>query len=313
MSLDVPKKATVTGIAEDGAIAGSPHKVTRAWPGKVSGDSRYYIYAPSPLARETFLCPLRVGVSHYRPGFLRRPLPWDAFFLIVVLEGALRLTADGTTRHIRHHQAAIIDCSRGFQYSAEEDTQTIWLNFDGPVAGRYCDLMIRALSNVFTPTDPASVVSPLMELMHIFDTQTTVNEPVMSRIITDLLTACLLSGNGSTTTRIRSHDIDTVINHIEKHLSSSLPVAELARHAHMSEYHFIRLFKRQVGMTPHEYITRERIRLAQVLLTDTTESLPAIARECGFSDRRVLTAAFKRILGMSPRTYRSANRSRPPI
>lgn len=284
-----------------------PRKITREWPGKVPNDSRYYIYSPSPLARGMFLCPLRVGISHYRPGFLRRPLPSDAFFLIMVLHGSLLLTVDGEQRRVARHRAAIIDCVKGFQYAVDEDTEAIWLNFDGPTAPQYCNLMISTLSNVFTPADTPAVMTPLMDLIRMFDTQTAISEPLLSRIITDLLTACLLSGDGDGTTRTRSRNIDATIEYISDHLDTPLTIDALARQAHMSEYHFIRLFKRQTGMTPHEYITRERVQLAQSLLIDTAEPLPAIARECGFSDRRVLTAAFKRVIGMSPSTYRNAN------
>ncbi|KAB8294450.1 AraC family transcriptional regulator [Bifidobacterium avesanii] len=292
----------------DGDADRSPHKVTREWPGKVPGDSRYYIYAPSPLARGMFLCPLRVGISHYRPGFLRRPLPSDAYFLIMVLHGSLALTVGDVTRRVGQHQVAIIDCARGFQYTVEEDTEAIWLNFDGPTAPQYCGLMIDTLSNAFTPSDVPAVMTPLMDLLRLFDTQTAISEPLLSRIITDLLTACLLSGDGEATTRTRSRNIDAAIEYVSDHLDAPLTVGALARQAHMSEYHFIRLFKRQTGMTPHEYVTRERVQLAQSLLIDTAEPLPAIARECGFSDRRVLTAAFKRVVGMSPTTYRAAGR-----
>lgn len=88
-----------------------------------------------------------------------------------------------------------------------------------------------------------------------------------------------------------------------------LKLAELANLAAMSPFHFIRVFEKQVGVTPHAYLVQARVKKARNLLKDGLR-LADIAQLAGFSDQSHLTRAFKRLYGTTPARYRKIIQNR---
>jgi AraC-like DNA-binding protein len=76
----------------------------------------------------------------------------------------------------------------------------------------------------------------------------------------------------------------------------------LAALAGMSPFHFHRLFRRQTGLPPHEYLIRRRLLRARALLR-RGEPASGVAAETGFADQSHLTRHFKRLLGLAPAAY----------
>jgi AraC family transcriptional regulator len=94
-----------------------------------------------------------------------------------------------------------------------------------------------------------------------------------------------------------------VTDYINAHLHQELKLTEIAAIAQMSPYHFLRLFKRSMGVTPHQYILRSRIDKAKYLLQYSDLSIADIAVRVGFCDQSHLTRCFKRILSMTPKQF----------
>ena len=94
---------------------------------------------------------------------------------------------------------------------------------------------------------------------------------------------------------------------IEQRYAESLMLAELADIARLSTYHLIRVFRAEVGLTPHAYLVDVRVRRARDLLR--AGLAPAEVALCvGFADQAHLTRAFKARVGVAPGAYRRAIR-----
>lgn len=76
----------------------------------------------------------------------------------------------------------------------------------------------------------------------------------------------------------------------------------MAQAAAMSKYHFIRLFHRQFGITPHQYVLNCRINAARKYL-ETGLPSSHVAQLSGFADNSHLNRHFKRTFGMTPKQY----------
>ena len=83
-------------------------------------------------------------------------------------------------------------------------------------------------------------------------------------------------------------------------------VLELARAAGMSRTTFSETFKARVGMPPLEYLTRWRMRLAGERLLHSNQGVGEIAPALGYESESAFSAAFRRIMGSSPRSYMRA-------
>jgi AraC family transcriptional regulator, transcriptional activator FtrA len=100
------------------------------------------------------------------------------------------------------------------------------------------------------------------------------------------------------------HGIAPVLDWARLHLARPIRVAELAGRAAMSQRTFLRRFSDQVGMTPAEWLRRERVAAAQELLESTPERIEQVAARVGFGSAAALRAAFGDIVGAPPSSYR---------
>ena len=91
---------------------------------------------------------------------------------------------------------------------------------------------------------------------------------------------------------------------MEERLADPLTVDELAARAAMSPRTFARRFRAATGTTPHGWLTRQRVLLAQRLLETTDEPVDRIAQRCGFGSAAALRPHFQRILRTAPVAYR---------
>jgi transcriptional regulator GlxA family with amidase domain len=91
---------------------------------------------------------------------------------------------------------------------------------------------------------------------------------------------------------------------ILENLGEDLSVEALARKAHMSERTFARRFRAETGVTPHAWVTSQRVMAAQEYLEATDHSVEWIATETGFGNAATLRHHFTRSRGVSPQQYR---------
>lgn len=114
---------------------------------------------------------------------------------------------------------------------------------------------------------------------------------------------CTTSPKSSYSDGLSSATLVSVKDYINEHLHHDLTLAEIAAIAQMSPYHFLRLFKQSVGITPHQYILQRRIYKAKYLLQHSELSIAEIAVRVGFCDQSHLTRYFKRMLGVTPKQF----------
>lgn len=98
--------------------------------------------------------------------------------------------------------------------------------------------------------------------------------------------------------------ISGVMDWARKHLADSIDLASLANRGAMSERTFLRRFQESVGLSPVDWLQRERMYLARELLEASDSSLHAVAEQCGYRSLETFRAAFRRTVGTSPAAYR---------
>jgi len=95
---------------------------------------------------------------------------------------------------------------------------------------------------------------------------------------------------------------------IEAHSAEPIELDDVARTSGLSAFHFLRLFTKVLGVTPHQYLLRSRLRRAAQLLADESLPITGIALDVGFNDLSNFVRTFRRAAGMSPRGFRAAAR-----
>ena len=97
-----------------------------------------------------------------------------------------------------------------------------------------------------------------------------------------------------------SAKVKEIARRIAEHPENEYPVAALAAEAALSSFAFTEAFKRETGLTPHAYLVDQRVRRACDDLKAHRGSIRRISMKWRFSSPQHMSAAFKRILGVTP-------------
>lgn len=96
-----------------------------------------------------------------------------------------------------------------------------------------------------------------------------------------------------------------VIDFMDTNLDRKLSLDQLARSARISRSHLWRLFKKELGVSPGQYLQRLRMKRAGTLLTTTLMSVKWIRIEVGYTDKGLFVRHFRKALGLTPSEYRA--------
>ena len=98
--------------------------------------------------------------------------------------------------------------------------------------------------------------------------------------------------------------LQTSIDYIQANLEAKIKLDDLAQLTNTSSYHFCRLFKRSTGLTPYQYVLQQRIELGKRLLKQEDLPIAEVSLMCGFANQSSFTTAFRKLVGVTPRSYR---------
>jgi transcriptional regulator GlxA family with amidase domain len=98
--------------------------------------------------------------------------------------------------------------------------------------------------------------------------------------------------------------LQPVLTWMQQHLDEELNVAALARRAAMSPRTFARRFRAETGTTPHQWVTAQRLLLAEQLLEESEAPIDVVASRTGFGNAATLRHHFAQARGTTPQAYR---------
>lgn len=98
--------------------------------------------------------------------------------------------------------------------------------------------------------------------------------------------------------------VERAVEFIQANLSQTLSLAQIASEADLNTSQFCHVFKNVTGLTPHQYVLRQRVERALTLLKETTLPVSEIALQTGFADQSHLTRMLRQHRGVTPRQVR---------
>jgi AraC family transcriptional regulator len=111
--------------------------------------------------------------------------------------------------------------------------------------------------------------------------------------------------------RFREHEdglskqkLRQAIEYIQAHLGENLSLSAIANELGMSQYYFCHLFRHSTGMSPHQYLIRQRVEQAKQLLRQPGLTITSVALECGFANQSHFARYFRTYTGMNPSQFR---------
>lgn len=268
----------------------------------IANESEYYVYAPSVLAKEAFYYIICTGHFLYEPGYALVRDTYDSYLLLYVEEGSLLVEWEGQTRKATEGNFVLLDCYEPHAYRTDTGCRCLWCHLDGHGAAEYYRAVTARLGNVFSVKNALPIVFKMKEIFEMFAPGAVIKEPLVSKYLTDIMTAFLLYA--PETQAMEREVSEQTISYINEHFKEEITTDLLAESVGLSPFHFIRTFKKETGFTPHEYLVRTRIDMAKYLLKNTKLPVKDICFATGFSCESVFCSAFKKSVGMNPTLYR---------
>jgi AraC family transcriptional regulator of arabinose operon len=99
--------------------------------------------------------------------------------------------------------------------------------------------------------------------------------------------------------------VDSAILYMQEHINENITLQELSKHYNYSASRFSSLFKQKTGYSPIDYFIQMKMQKASQQLDFTDHSVKDIAMSMGFDDPYYFSKRFRKIIGMSPKQYRS--------
>lgn len=156
--------------------------------------------------------------------------------------------------------------------------------------------------------DPPEIFLPALKeyMTEINDADSTNNELVKAlecRIVHIILRA-LLGVDSSSDKMSERFDVDKAAEYINEKYADNISVRDIASAIALSPSHFSRIFKKETGLTPQEYLIRVRLDRAKSFLMRSRKSVTEIALQCGFSSSAHFSSSFAKRFGKTPSEFK---------
>ncbi len=271
---------------------------------KILAQSEYYLHTPSTLALQIYFYPLCIGNFVYAPGYRLFRRSFDSFLLMLIKKGSCRITTAAASYTACRNDVVLLNCYAAHSYSTEEGFEALWVHFDGVLARNYYHIIGEQASGIKLK-NLDSFTMRFQDLFDRFAGGGAIREASVSSRITALLTALIENTSGEKTlTAHTSTGLSRITSYINSHMTEQLSLKDLAEQASLSMFYFSKLFRKETGYSPHEYIIITRLNHACYLLATSRLSVKEICFACGFTNESSFCAAFKKKYLQTPIEYR---------
>ena len=251
------------------------------------------------------LCPSEAGHFFALPGYNVQRAFHNSYLLLFSIKGAGRLTTAQNEYTLSPGEAAVIDCHKPHSYAnLSGDWEFLWLHFSGPLAESYAESLKAIAPEKCTVDDERHFQATFLDVINALNAGDTYNLLKINRLMSELFFCLFADASGPSSVSGTDALIRHATEYIDKNYASDINVKALSKRFGLSEYHFIRTFKRIAGVPPHTYLINRRIAEAKRMLALSSDTVAEIAAKCGFSDSAAFIAGFKNRTGTTPMRYR---------
>lgn len=272
----------------------------------VLNNSSIYFHTPSSIARSIFFYIICAGEFFCDGNYRVERETYHSYLIMYIKKGSGVVSAENRTWQVNADDVVILNCHKPHLYYTKTGWDTLWVHFDGNSSKEFFELINSRTGNVLSLEDSIVVPHCLSMILEGYRHNKPLPEAVVSCHIHRMLTEILLLASSGAETQTRSiNPVLDAITYIHANFHRRVTLKELAESVKVSPYHFSRLFKKETGYSPYEYVIKTRIDHAKVLLKKTDLSVKEIAYEVGFNSESNFINAFHSRLGLTPNEFRN--------
>ena len=263
--------------------------------------SKMFFHSPSEFSRKALFHLIYSGTFYCTNEYIVERDNWSSYLFMHVKRGKMKIHYEDKEFIATENTFVFLNCYKPHRYQAEEDAIFDWFHFSGNASDDYFELIFTRSGCVFS-TGNNIVISECMTSILNMAENDPLDEDAISIMIHKILSELRRLSNQADESQIKS--IRNAINYLENHYQEPLNLADLAKCAGLSSFHFSRVFKKHMGISPYQYLISYRINNAKKLLHNTNLSVQEIAFAIGFNSVPHFIQIFKKYTNLSPKKFR---------
>lgn len=272
--------------------------------GTCSGSDLYFS-TPSEYARRMLFYMSTCGYYYTNYDYRIEREDYHNYMLFYICDGRLSVTSGGQTMVASAGQAGFLNCHEPHEYHTIGNTEFVWLHLDGSNTADFYQQAVWAHGGfVFDSPYAQEIKNGIYEIIFAFRNEQPFSEVRLSHKIYGLLAAAVDTNKPENERSSKNDPVAAAMYFIRQQYMNPITLNDVAAYANMSLYHFSRLFKRDCGYSPHEYIILTRLNRAKHLLKTTDLAIKVIAQKVGYQNVSSFTNAFTARVGISPTLFR---------
>lgn len=276
----------------------------------ISDKSYNFPHTPNSMSLKMPFYLYDIGHFHSGSDYFTEREGVDNYLLFYTLSGSGKLIYRDCEYTIREKQAVLINCYE-YQYYKTGD-EGLWdfqyIHLNGSACSNYMDLINENSLNIIDISLDSCLEDCFNEIIRLKTTDEPLTEVKFSMLLTNIITDLVINRfNNVKSDLVSQHKelVNGAISYIHKNYSKKISLDELAGFVHISKYHLIRIFNKQLGTSPYEYLINFRINKSKKLLKETSLSVNEISTEVGYNDVTNFIRDFKKYLGTTPLKYKN--------
>ena len=272
--------------------------------GTCSGSDLYFS-TPSEYARRMLFYMSTCGYYYTNYDYRIEREDYHNYMLFYICDGRLSLRSGSQTMVASAGQVGFLNCHEPHEYHTIGNTEFVWLHLDGSNTADFYQQAVQMHGGfVFDTPYAEQSKNGIYEIVFAFRNEQTLSEVRLSQKLYTLLTAMVDTASQEAGQTEENDTVSKAMHFIQEQYMNPISLLDVATHVNMSQFHFSRLFKKDCGYSPHEYLILTRLNRAKHLLKTTGLPVKVIAQKVGYQNVSSFTNAFTDRVGISPTLFR---------
>ncbi len=269
-------------------------------------NSSFFSHTPSNTARAAPFHLTYAGEFFCNAEYRVDRQNFHSYLLMYIRAGSGVVTVENRTWAVRANDVVLLDCHRPHLYYTTVGWEILWIHFEGNACPGFFGILADRCGLVLPMGDSSLIHRQLELIIDGFRHDRPVPEILLGSHIHRMLVELYLVSAGTTeASEFRISPAQEAIGLIHLNYAQKISVEDLARQVNLSPFHFSRLFKKETGYAPYEYVIKTRIDQAKNRLKQTRLTVKEIAYAVGFNSEANFVKTFHNAVAMTPQVFRN--------
>ncbi|RRJ64646.1 AraC family transcriptional regulator [Paenibacillus oralis] len=265
-----------------------------------------YFHEASDVAKSMFFYVFWGGEYYCRFPYKVDRDYMNSFILFSIREGSLAFNYRDQQFTASAGDIVLLDCRYRNYYYAVDDVRFHFFHFSGPQSEMMCEELYKKAGCLFSGLGHDNTAIPaIIDKIAAGNPDDFDLSVQIYQLLVSLFKTNYPAGPKQVSGKRLNPDLRPALDYIHAHYAEKLYVEQLSKLSNLSLYHFVRLFKKEMGVTPHHYVLNLRLKKTKQLLVETNLTVEEISARSGFNNVAHFIRTFSKSTGgLTPGKFR---------